>query len=99
MSISLSKEQRDFHRMAINAPATVVYVRDDQMQRMAATCKDLSATGVSLQVAEPLQEGDTIEVVIKGLNVQPLDVKAKVLRVETLANGEYLIGCAATSVR
>lgn len=92
-------DQRDFHRMAINAPATVVFVKDDAMQRASAICKDLSATGLSLQVGEPMLVGDAIEVVIQGLNVAPLDVKAKVIRVEPLDDGEFLIGCEATSIR
>lgn len=100
MSLSgRGKEQRDFRRMSIDASATIIYARGDEMRRIKGVCKDLSATGLSLQVEEALQVGDVIEVVIEGTQVQALDVKARVLRVEDLGQGAFLLGCEATSIR
>lgn len=96
---SRNQNQRDFHRMEINAPAIVIYVHNDEMVREQAICNDLSATGVSVHMGRPLQSGDDIELVIKGKDVPALDIKAKVLRCSEADNGGYLLGCAITSMR
>lgn len=97
-SFTRHQEQRDFHRMAINAKATIIYADDAQMHRVAAVCRDLSATGMSLEVDQPLTSGQAIEVIIEGLNVKPLDAKAEVIRVTEADNGRLLLGCKITSL-
>lgn len=99
MTYSRYNEQRDFRRMTVDAPTKVVFVKDDTMVQVDAICKDLSATGLSLQVPQALLVGDLIEVIIHGQNVAPLDIKAKVRRVQALDDGNYLLGCETTSVR
>ena len=85
--------------MSINATATVLFTKGDQMLRQQAVCKDLSATGLSLKVTEALAEGDHVEVLIEGKDVQALDIKARVLRVSQTDDGAFIIGCTITSMR
>lgn len=92
------QDQRDFHRMAINAEAMVIYADNDEMHKVKAICRDLSATGLSLEVEKPIAVGEPIEVLIEGVNVKPLDAKAEILRVDESDNGRVLLGCKITSL-
>ena len=82
-------ERRIFRRMAIEAPVTVT-LGDTKLQ---GTCKDLSSTGMSIQLVGPnLNPGDQIQVLLatQDSRFPPLDVEAKVLRVQEQSGG-YIV--------
>lgn len=97
--MSRKEEQRDFHRMRIDAQARVIYTHGDEMKQVTARCQDLSATGLSVILEDKLSEGDTIEVVIEGKQIMPLDAKARVLRINEDTQGWFVHGCSITSLR
>lgn len=92
----LHEDKRRFMRMNINADATVTVLETGFKQ--GAKCQDLSATGMSLVVSEPIDVNAMLEIHIdsSGSNVMPLVAHAKVLRVRQEQDGEYIVGVEIT---
>jgi len=92
-----NEERRVFRRMAIEAAVTIT-LGDNQIQ---GTCKDLSSSGMLIQILEPsVNPDDKIRVVLTTQNSRfpPLDVEAKVLRVKN-EDGAYLVATEFLSVK
>ena len=90
-------ERRIFRRMAIEAAVTVT-LGDADLQ---GTCKDLSSTGMSIQLIEAnLNPGDQIQVRLdtRDSRFPPLDVEAKVLRVRD-QNGVYIVATEFLTIK
>ena len=90
-------ERRAFRRMAIEAP---VIITADNVE-ITGTCKDLSSTGMSVQLPESnLIAGMNIKLLLRTDNERfpPLDVKAKVLRVNAKGDG-FLMAAEFTEVK
>lgn len=92
----LHEDKRRFMRMNINADARVTVLETGF--KLAAKCQDLSATGMSLVVTEPMDVEAMVEIHIpsSGANVAPLVAHAKVLRVRQEQDGEYIVGVEIT---
>lgn len=87
-------DNRDFYRMMVNSQVTVTIIDDEVNSTVIATCRDLSATGMALEMPHPLEVGTGIRVRVDSPNntVAALDVKGKVVRVGQESEECYLLG-------
>ncbi|WP_157982801.1 PilZ domain-containing protein [Aliidiomarina minuta] len=90
----VDKENRNFYRMMLDAEAEV-QIGDESL---TGICKDLSATGLALELNHELDMGQVIGVTIKGGTVQSLSMQVKVLRVERLNENRLVYGCEVVSM-
>ena len=83
-------DKRNFFRMMVNSPCQVQIDDDESSRTLQAVCKDISATGMSLEVDEPSVElGTNVKVSIDSTSSQipSLSATATVVRcVEESAN-------------
>ncbi|REL29523.1 PilZ domain-containing protein [Thalassotalea euphylliae] len=89
-------DKRNFYRMLLNSEVKVTIIDDEINSEFVATCRDLSATGMAIEMSHPLEMGTRVKAKIESANasVQALDVKGKVVRIEEEATDLYLVGIA-----
>ena len=89
-------EKRNFIRMKINTPATIVHAGS----RYAVICQDLSADGMSVDTDQEFKPGDELEVAIEqqGQNHQSFRALAQVARVRANDQGGYNLGLAIKQI-
>lgn len=63
-------DKRAFFRMMMNSPCTLLVNDAGTMQKVSATCRDISATGMSFEVPQALQIGSEMEVNIESTSSQ-----------------------------
>ncbi|GEA11288.1 PilZ domain-containing protein [Alteromonas sp. KUL49] len=64
-------DKRNFFRMMVNSPCQLQVTDDESSRTMQAVCKDISATGMSLEVDEPsIEIGTQISVAIESTSSQ-----------------------------
>ncbi|MFB0980258.1 MAG: PilZ domain-containing protein [Alteromonadaceae bacterium] len=87
-------DKRDFYRMMLNSDVTVTIIDDEANSEILATCRDLSATGMAIEMTHPLELNTNVKVSLRSANnnVQPLDVSGKIVRVTEEGNECYLVG-------
>lgn len=87
-------DKRDFYRMMLNSDVTVTIIDDEANSQILATCRDLSATGMAIEMSHPIELNTNVKVSVESANnnVQPLDVAGKVVRVTEEGNECYLVG-------
>ena len=87
-------DKRNFYRMMLNSDVSVTIIDDEANSNLFATCRDLSATGMAIEMSHPLELNTNVRVSVEssGNTVQPLDVKGKVVRVTEENTDCYLIG-------
>lgn len=87
-------DKRNFYRMMLNSDVSVTIIDDEANSTLNATCRDLSATGIAIEMTHPLEINDNVRVSVdsSGNVVQPLDVKGKVVRVTEEGPDCFLIG-------
>lgn len=85
-------EKRDFIRMKVNAEVDVSVLGDDR--KIRGICRDLSGTGMLLEVAEPITVGSELNASLPSNNdsFPAFDTKVRVIRCEPLDNGNRLVG-------
>ncbi len=90
----LHEDKRRFFRMMVNAEARVMVLEEGNSQAFDAVCRDLSATGMSLEMEEPLEVNTLVKVSLASANqaVPPLDAVAKVIRCTAQETQGYLTG-------
>ncbi len=96
MLTDMHKERRAFMRMVIDAPVTLVRGQE----RIAAVCRDLSASGMAIDVANgAFKEGEFLRVSLATTNNQlpPFEAEARVIRADAVDQG-YLLGVEFVSV-
>ncbi len=93
-------DKRNFYRMMLNSEVTVTIIDDEANSVVFGTCRDLSATGMGIEMPHPLEVGTKIKVRVESANssVQPLDAKGKVLRVIEESNDCYLIAVSISEI-
>jgi hypothetical protein len=91
-------EKRDFMRMAVECPMSFTLPGEDTVHR--ATARDLSASGLLMRCNRELAEGSSIEVSVEPEEaiVPPLKATCEVVRVTTLAPGEYEVGLKISAI-
>jgi hypothetical protein len=87
-------DKRDFYRMMLNSDVSVTIIDDEANSNIFATCRDLSATGMAIEMSHPIELNTNVRVSVdsSGSTVQPLDVQGKVVRVTEESTDTYLIG-------
>ncbi|MGB3726749.1 MAG: PilZ domain-containing protein [Glaciecola sp.] len=88
-------DKRNFYRMMVNSPCQVKMVDKPSSPAMSAVCRDISATGMSLELeSAPLEMGILLEIVIDSNNDQipSLVAKAKVVRSDEQSQDTRLVG-------
>lgn len=84
------QEKRDYIRMRMEAPVTLVH----GTERLSAMCRDLSSSGMLLETEGILKAGDLVEVIIPSGNasIQDLHAHGRVVRVSETHSGKHAIG-------
>jgi hypothetical protein len=87
-------DKRDFYRMMLNSDVSVTIIDDEANSTIFATCRDLSATGMAIEMSHPIELNTNVRVSVDSSSstVQPLDVQGKVVRVTEESTDTYLIG-------
>jgi len=89
-------DKRDFYRMMLNSEVNVTVIDDEANTDLTATCRDLSATGMAIEMAQPLAMSTHVKIKLDSAShqVQSLDMRGKVVRIDEEGDGCYLIGIA-----
>lgn len=90
-------DNRHYFRMMINAEVTLMINEPQQGRTITGMCRDLSASGMSVEIDEPLEPGTLIRVRLasNSSSIPPLDATAKVMRCGQEDKGEhYQLGLA-----
>jgi len=85
-------EKRDFIRMKVET--SVVLTLEGSNQQVEGLCKDLSGTGMLIEVSDEIKEGTVCDTRLPSNNeaFPSLDAKIKILRCSPLAENGYLLG-------
>jgi len=89
-------DKRDFYRMMLNSEVIVIVIDDEANCQLTATCRDLSATGMAIEMEHPLALSTHVKIKLNSASsqVQALDVRGKVVRIDEEHEGCYLLGIA-----
>jgi len=87
-------DKRNFYRMMLNSEVIVTIIDDEANSQVKATCRDLSATGMAIEVEHPLELSTHVKVKLDSASeqVQALDLRGKVVRVDEEGEGCFLVG-------
>ena len=87
-------DNRHYFRMMVNADVKLMINDPEAGRTIDGICRDLSATGMSVEVDEPLEMGTLIRVRLDSANasVPPLDASAKVMRCAQEQEDCYQLG-------
>ena len=87
-------DKRNFYRMMLNSEVIVTIIDDESNSQIKATCRDLSATGMAIEVEKPIEMSTHVRVKLDSASeqVQSLDIRGKVVRIDEECEGCYLIG-------
>lgn len=93
-------DKRGFYRMLLNSEVKVTIIDNELNSDVFATCRDLSATGMAIEMPHPLEIGTLVTVSVDSASssVQSLDAKGKVVRVTEDGPECYLIGIEITEL-
>lgn len=85
-------EKRDFIRMKVDTEISLSFENSDQT--IKAVCRDLSGTGMLIEVDEPLTEGSEFNTSLPSSNeaFPSFETKVKVIRCRPTENEKYLAG-------
>jgi c-di-GMP-binding flagellar brake protein YcgR len=89
-------DKRNFYRMMLNSEVVVTIIDDEANSQITATCRDLSATGMAIEVEHPLALSTHVKIKLDSASeqVQSLDISGKVVRIDEECEGCYLVGVA-----
>ncbi len=91
-------EKRDFIRMKVDTE--VILTVDEGKQELQGYCRDLSGTGMLIEVSEAIQEGAICSTTLPSGNdaFPSLDAKIKVLRCDQIDETTYQLGAEILSI-
>jgi len=95
-------DKRNFYRMMVNSPCEVSVINNPSAAPIAAVCKDISATGMSLEIDQAsIDLGTLLDITIDSNNEQipSLEAKAKVVRCDSEAENSCLVGVEITEMK
>lgn len=95
-------DKRNFFRMMVNSPCQVQINDEESSRTLQAVCKDISATGMSLEVEEPSIELGTQVVVSIDSNssqIPSLSAVATVVRCEAESDESCVIGVEISEMK
>jgi c-di-GMP-binding flagellar brake protein YcgR len=87
-------DKRDFYRIMLNSEVIVTIIDDEANSQITATCRDLSATGMAIEMEHPLAMSTQVKIKLYSASelVQDLYVRGKVVRIDEEYEGCYLVG-------
>jgi c-di-GMP-binding flagellar brake protein YcgR len=87
-------DKRNFYRMMLNSEVIVTIIDDEANSQITATCRDLSATGMAIEMEHPLAMSTHVRIKLDSASdlIQALDVRGKVVRIDEECDGCYLVG-------
>jgi c-di-GMP-binding flagellar brake protein YcgR len=93
-------DKRNFYRMMLNSEVIVTIIDDEANSQVTATCRDLSATGMAIEVENPLAMSTHVKIKLDSSSeqLQSLDMRGKVVRVDEECEGCYLVGIAIEEI-
>lgn len=97
MTMRNYSEKRDFHRMQVNSE---IQITDGNGRTFTGICRDLSGTGMQLQVAEYVPEGTLLHTLLPATSDQfpPFETEVRVLRTQP-SDDDFLLGVTIEKVR
>jgi c-di-GMP-binding flagellar brake protein YcgR len=89
-------DKRDFYRMMLNSEVVVTVIDDEANSQITATCRDLSATGIAIELEHPLAMSTHVKIKLDSASdlVQTLSIRGKVVRIDEEFEGCFLVGIA-----
>lgn len=89
-------DNRNYFRMMVNADVKLMINDPESGRSIDGICRDLSATGMSVEIDEPLEMNTLVRVRLDSANasVPPLDAVAKVMRCSQESEEVYQLGLA-----
>jgi len=93
-------DKRNFYRMMLNSEVNLTIIDDEANSKILSTCRDLSATGMALEMTHPLDIGTNVKISVASANnnVSALDARGKVIRVKEESAECYLIGISIEEI-
>ncbi|WP_286267643.1 PilZ domain-containing protein [Thalassotalea atypica] len=93
-------DKRGFYRMLLNSEVSITVIDDEVNSNFVATCRDLSATGMAIEMSHPIEEGTNIRAKVESSNssIQALDVRGRVIRVVEDSPDCYLVGLSIDDI-
>lgn len=87
-------DKRNFYRMMLNSEVIITVIDDEANSQITATCRDLSATGMAIEMEHPLAISTHVKIKLDSSSeqVQSLDMRGKVVRIDEEYEGCYLVG-------
>ena len=88
-------DKRNFYRMMVNSPCQVEQLGQASSNLLTAVCRDISATGMSIEMeSTAFAVGTNLQITVDSNNDQipSLVATAKVVRCEKQENDVYYIG-------
>lgn len=88
-------DKRNFYRMMVNSPCQVQIIDEPNSQLMDAVCRDISATGMSIELETiNVELGGLMEVTIESSSddIPSLVAKTKVVRCDSESENTCLVG-------
>ena len=89
-------DNRHYFRMMVNADVQLLINDPEAGRTLDGICRDLSASGMAVEVDEPLEMGTMLRVRLESANasIPPLDASAKVMRCSQESEDIYQLGLA-----
>lgn len=80
--------------MMLNSEVSITVIDDEANSQITATCRDLSATGMAIEMEHPLAISTHVKVKLDSSSeqLQSLDMRGKVVRIDEEHEGCYLVG-------
>jgi c-di-GMP-binding flagellar brake protein YcgR len=87
-------DKRHFFRMMVNANVQILINDPESGREITGICRDLSATGMAVEIDEPLEMGSMLHLRLESTNssIDSLDAHAKVIRCSQEGEDLYQIG-------
>lgn len=87
-------DKRHFFRMMVNSRVQILINDPESGREISGICRDLSATGMALEIDEPLEMGTMLRLRLESSNssIVSLDAHAKVIRCSQESEDLYQIG-------
>jgi len=95
-------DKRNFFRMMVNSPCVVQIDDAESSRTVQAVCRDISATGMSLELEESsIEMGTELTVQIESTSSQipSLSASAKVVRCDPASENSCIVGVEITQMR
>lgn len=87
-------DKRNYFRMMVNANVSILINDPESGRELQGICRDLSATGMAIDIDEPLEMGTLLHLRLESTNasIASLEANAKVVRCSQESEDQYQIG-------